>query len=136
MTNSDANNSKQMLIPFNNESVLNMAKEMDPNIDAIEITVTPDMSNLGNLIQDIEKTIEDNKRFQDKITKEVEKNKNENSEFPVNEIEVAANKRKDILIKRFSKIAILFTVLFGLIVTFIVLLSNIGEEKEKWPQTV
>ena len=42
----------------------------------------------------------------------------------------------DILIKRGSKIALIVTVLFGLMLSFIVLVSNIGEAKEIWPQTV
>ena len=126
-----------MDVNANNVELIKAA--LGDNVEAIEITVTPEISQLGNLVKDVEKSLKENAEFKNTMNENYMKNKIElDTRAQTNPVAVVAEDDKKLMVaKRAMKLGVVCIVLLSLVVAFTALLiSNASDDPEIWPQTV
>ena len=154
---SEKNNNQVVTDGSNQESNANLLQHIDgmdinainPNVElikaalgdqveAIEITVTPEISQLGNLVKDVEKSLKENAEFKNTMNENYIKNKIELDTRQTHPVNVVAEEDKKMMVaKRATKVGLVCIVLLSLVVAFTALLiNNSKKDPEIWPKTV
>jgi len=123
-----------MDVNANNVELIKAA--LGDNVEAIEITVTPEISQLGNLVKDVEKSLKENAEFKNTMNENYMKNKIElDTRAQTNPVAVVAEDDKKLMVaKRAMKLGVVCIVLLSLVVAFTALLiSNASDDPEIWP---
>ena len=123
-----------MDVNANNVELIKAA--LGDNVEAIEITVTPEISQLGNLVKDVEKSLKENAEFKNTMNENYMKNKIElDTRAQTNPVAVVAEDDKKLMVaKRAMKVGVVCIVLLSLVVAFTALLiSNASDDPEIWP---
>jgi hypothetical protein len=125
-----------MAMDVNANNVELIKAALGDNVEAIEITVTPEISQLGNLVKDVEKSLKENAEFKNTMNENYMKNKIElDTRAQTNPVAVVAEDDKKLMVaKRAMKVGVVCIVLLSLVVAFTALLiSNASDDPEIWP---
>jgi len=125
-----------MAMDVNANNVELIKAALGDNVEAIEITVTPEISQLGNLVKDVEKSLKENAEFKNTMNENYMKNKIElDTRAQTNPVAVVAEDDKKLMVaKRAMKLGVVCIVLLSLVVAFTaLLLSNARDDPEIWP---
>ena len=125
-----------MAMDVNANNVELIKAALGDNVEAIEITVTPEISQLGNLVKDVEKSLKENAEFKNTMNENYMKNKIElDTRAQTNPVAVVAEDDKKLMVaKRAMKLGVVCIVLLSLVVAFTALLiSNASDDPEIWP---
>jgi hypothetical protein len=125
-----------MAMDVNANNVELIKAALGDNVEAIEITVTPEISQLGNLVKDVEKSLKENAEFKNTMNENYMKNKIElDTRAQTNPVAVVAEDDKKLMVaKRAMKVGVVCIVLLSLVVAFTALLiSNASDDPQIWP---